>query len=173
VGLLDNLALDRLTPSRLWAEVDPQTRRQAAACLYRPDWDDAASRVEADVAIAAAMRFRAEAVRRLPLDKRADYLSRAVRPDDSLAGGLLRALHLVERSRMLGTFLDGLGIPQHDGVIDGDAEIDAPEPEALASTIGQLRAAYPANDVDLYLATLLALDDEFWAGLADQLRVRG
>ena len=68
VGLLDNLALDRLTPSRLWAEMDPQTRRQAASCLYRSDWDDAAGRIEADAAIASAMRFRAEAVRRLPLD---------------------------------------------------------------------------------------------------------
>ena len=101
----------------LWAEMDVETRRLAARCLYASDWDDVAARAEADAAIATALRFRAAAVRRLPLPKRVEYLTRVVRLDDSLATGLLRALHLSERRRMLGAFLDTLGIPQNDGVI--------------------------------------------------------
>jgi hypothetical protein len=166
----DNLSLDSLTPSRLWTEIDADTRSLAARCLYDPDWDDAGGRAEADMAIAGALRFRHAAVRRLPLDKRVDYLTRAVHPDDSLATSLLRALHLSRRREMLGTFLDALGIPQQDGMIDTDEKLDPPPSEALLAAAGTLRERYPADHVDLYLVTLLTMDADFWAGLADVVR---
>ena len=152
---------------RLWAALDAGTRRLAAACLYRPDWDEQGSRAEADAAIASALRFRSTAVRRLPVEKRVDYLTRAVRPDDSLAGALLLALHLNERRGMLGAFLDRIGIPQQNGVIDSDAAPDAPDGETLAAAAEVLRRSYPAPHIELYLASLLALDPVFWNGLAD------
>jgi hypothetical protein len=168
----DSLPLDRLTPSRLWSEIDAETRHLAARCLYDPGWDDAGSRAEADEAIATALRFRPAAVRRLPVDKRVDYVARAVRPDDSLATALLRALHLIRRSEMLGAFLDELGIPQQGGVIDADEQLDRPDRETLTAATAVLRESYPSKDVDLYLAALLSMDSEFWSGLVEAVRPR-
>jgi hypothetical protein len=168
--LLQDLPLERLTPARLWGAMDLETRRLAVRCLYDPAWDDASSRAEADAAIATALRFRHAAVRRLPVDRRVDYLCRAVRPDNSLATALLRALHVGARSGMLSDFLETLGIPQEGGVIDTDRELDPPERAALATAAGSLHASYPASDVDLYLATLLSMDPDFWAGLTDVVR---
>jgi hypothetical protein len=102
----------------------------------------------------------------LPVDKRVDYLIRAAHPDDSLATALLRALHLSQRSEMLGVFLDELGIPQQGGVIDTDEELDAPGGEQLVAAVGALRGSYPADEVDLYLAALLSMEPDFWSGLA-------
>jgi hypothetical protein len=165
MSLLHDLPLNRLTPSRLWGAIDAETRRLAARCLYDPDRDDVGGRAEADAAIASALRFRAAAVRRLPVAKRVAYLIRAAQPDDSLATALLRALHLSQRSEMLGVFLDELGIPQQGGVIDTDEELDAPGGEELVAAVGALRGSYPAEEVDLYLAALLFMEPDFWSGL--------
>lgn len=168
--LLLDLPLDRLTPSRLWGAIDAETRRLAARCLYDPDRDDPGGRAKADAAIASALHFRPAAVRRLPVDKRVDYLARAVHPDDSLATTLLRALHLPRRSEMLGVFLDALGIPQQGGVIDTDDELDAPSGEELVAAVGALRDSFPAEEVDVYLATLLSMEPEFWGSLVEVVR---
>jgi len=170
MSLLHDLPLNRLTPSRLWGAIDVETRRLAARCLYDPEQNDASGRAEADAAIVSALRFRATAVRRLPVDKRIDYLTRAVHPDDSLATALLRALHLSRRSEMLAAFLEKLGIPQQGGVIDTDDELDAPGGDELVAAVGVLRDAYPAEEVDLYLAALLSMEPDFWSGLVEIVR---
>ena len=147
--LVETAALDRLSPARLWALLDAETRRAAVRALYASEWDDDASRLEADLAIAATLRFRPIAVRKLPVAKRIDHLCRAVRPGESLSTSLLRALHLVERRAMLAAFLDALGIPQRDGLITDDA--DPPAPTAAAgrrwptSASSTPRAAPPSS----------------------------
>jgi hypothetical protein len=168
--LLQELPPDRLTPSRLWGAMDTETRGLAARCLYDAEWNDAASRAEADAAIASAMRFRRETVRRLPVEKRIAYLTRIARPDDSLATALLHALHLGARAAMLVDFLDALGIPHEEGAIDTERDFDRPDAAALAEAADALRDRYSAADVDLYLTALLSLDPDFWGGLVDVLR---
>jgi len=171
--LLQSIPLDKLTPARLWTEVDADTRLLAASCLYRPEWDDAGAKAEADAAIATALRFRPTAVRRLPVDKRAGYLARAVRPSESLSAALLRALHLTERSAMLEAFLDKIGIAQDGGVIDSEDDLDAPDAASIRVATAELRESYPQADVDLYLASLLAMDPDFWNGIAELDRPTG
>lgn len=94
MSVLAQLPLDRLTPARLWAALDADTRLLAARALYRHDWGDAPTRREADLALAAGMRFRDAMVRQLPVDKRAAYLARNVAAGDNLSASLLLALHL-------------------------------------------------------------------------------
>jgi hypothetical protein len=171
--LLRSIPLDKLTPARLWAEVDSDTRQLAASCLYRPEWDDTGAKAEADAAIASALRFRPTAVRRLPFDKRVGYLARAVRPTETLAAALLRALHLTERSAMLETFLDKIGIAQAGGVIETEDDVDAPDAASIREAATTLRESYPQADVDLYLASLLAMDPDFWNGIAELDRPAG
>lgn len=168
--LPQDLPLDGLSPAKLWSALDETTRREAAHSLYRGSWDDPAGRHEADSAIAAALRFRPVAVRKLPLERRIDYLLRVVRPDDTLATSLLTALHLDRRRPLLQFFLDRLGIPQEDGMIDPDHDLEPPAPDRLADAVAGLRAEHPGPEADLYLISLLVLDPETWGGLADVLR---
>ncbi len=164
---LHDLSWDNLTPATLWTQVDFQTRRLAARSVYSSEWDDAASRAEANEAIASALRFRKAAVGRLPLEKRIDYLARAVHPDDSLAGTLLRALHLTLRKKMLADFLGALEIPQQHGLIEADEPSDPPNAAKLRAAVTRLSQSYPPADVRLYLASLLAMDPGVWGDLAE------
>ena len=165
----DDPPLEGLSPSGIWSALDDATRRDAVHSLYRGTWDDPAGRHEADAAIAAAVRFRPQAIRKLPLEKRIGYLVRAVRPDDSLATSLLLALHLDRRRPLLGRFLDRLGIPQEDGMIDPDYDVEPPDVDRLREAAAGLREEFPAAEVDLYLRSLLAMEPETWSGLAELL----
>ena len=172
-ALLPTLPLDELTPSRLWSHLPPALRLLAARALYAHDWGDAPTRREADVAIARALRARETAIRKMPHEKRVDYLARAVRPSDSLASSLLTALHLEQRRPLLSAFLDGLEIPHTDGLIHDDHDLAAPRGESLRRAVEALFRAHPHDEVETYLATLLALDPENWAGLQPLLAERG
>lgn len=167
MGLLERVPCDELIPARIWAELDAESRRLAAVALYRGERADGASRREADRAIAAAMRFRESAVQKLSADRRVSYLLQAVRPDDSLASSLLLALHLEHRRDLLQAFLNDLGIANDRGMIEG--EFEPPPAERLAPAIEAARDRFPAADVELYLACLLALDADHWSGLRESL----
>jgi len=171
VGLLERLPLDELEPAMLWAELDDETRRAAAESLYHGARDGGAGRADADRAVAAALRFRPVAVRRLPLGRRVDYLLRAVRADDAMATSLLLALHLERRAPMLEAFLDRLGIPQQAGAIDDDHDLQPPSAESLAAALDALDS-FAREEVEVYLASLIALDHATWGGLIPILRGR-
>jgi hypothetical protein len=164
--LLSGIPLEKLTPSRIWAELDPETKALAAQALYSRS-EEAGNREEANRAIASALRFRVQAVRRLPLEKRVRYLARAVHPDDALASSLLTKLHLEHRAEMLGAFLDTLEIPQRDGLIDEQFELQPIDAPKLSAAAGRLRERFPAEEVEVYFATLVAMDPEIWRGLAE------
>lgn len=172
MALLERISLDRLTPVRLWEALDGETRLAAARALYRRDWGEASTRREADLSIAAAMRFRDAAVRQLPVDRRVQYLAKMRIPTDGLASSLLMALHLEERAALLGAFLDALDIPHEGGLIDEDHEVDPPTDEAISAASTALFEGFPAAEVETYLASLVAMDAETWAGVARALESR-
>jgi len=172
MGLLDRLRLDDLAPARVWAELDAHTRRHAAEALYRGPASSEAGRSHADLAIAARLRFREIAVRRLPVDRRVKYLVTQVRPDDSLASSLLLALHLGRRRPLLRNFLTQLGIPHEDGLIRDDHDLRSPESARLAAAAKSAYRDHAEDEVDLYLASLLAMDGDVWGGLLPVLRGR-
>jgi hypothetical protein len=168
--LASRIDLAACAPSQLWATLEPEVRLASARALYTHDWGESPTRREADFAIMSGMRFRETAVRQLSVDKRAHYIARSIRPTDSLAGSLLLALHLEQRRAMLSAFLDALKIPHEDGLIKEDHELKPPSPAALAKAAKSLRDAFPAEDVELYLATLYVLDRVTWAGLVPLLK---
>jgi len=87
-------------------------------------------------------------------------------PGESLAQGLLVALHLAERRPLLGAFLDALGLVHEDGVLDDESD------DGAAVSVEQARRAraalegYPEAQVEVYLNTLWLQDPERWAALA-------
>jgi hypothetical protein len=169
--MFDKTKLRELTPARLWAGLDPETRELAARTVYSDAMDGDTSRMEADTAIATTLRFRPVAVRKLPTDKRVGYLLRAVRVDDSLASTLLLALHLGRRRAMLGAFLDRLGIEHEDGVIQVD-EFETPKAEQFTAAVDAVYEEFPADEAEVYFATLIALEPEAWEGLISVLEAR-
>jgi len=164
MSLLRKLDLRQLSPAGLWTELDADTKRAAAETVYDGSLDDDSSRLEADHAIAVTLRYRPQAVRKLPASKRVGYLLRAVRPDDSLASTLLLVLHLGRRAPMLGVFLDHLGIEHEGGMIRAE-RLDPPPAERLEAAIEALYERFPADQVDLYLAALVAMDPDTWSNV--------
>ena len=78
----------------------------------------------------------------------------------------------------MGRFLDALGIEHENGLIKEDDV--KPDPAKLAPAVAALAREFPADDVRLYLTTLLCQDPETWGGLngiveglRQRLEVRG
>lgn len=165
MSLGSRIDLSQCGPAQLWASLEPEVRLAAARSLYAHDWGEAPTRREADFAIMQGMRFRESAVRQLSADKRASYVARSIRPSDSLAGSMLLALHLEQRRGMLSAFLEALKIPHDSGLIAEDHDMKPPSAAALAKAAKVLRDQFPADEVELYLATLYVLDRVTWAGL--------
>lgn len=165
--LLHDLPLGDLTPARLWPRLDRPTRLLAARALFD---GDRPTRDQADHAIALALRFRDAGVRKLSVDRRIDYLARVVRPDEALASSLLMALHLVCRQELLVSFLNELQIPNQDGLISEEYELAPLGAELLGPAVVSLREHHDSAEVEIYLASLLALDPDVWGGLGQYLQ---
>lgn len=172
MSLLQRVDVARLSPLRLWEALDPETRLSAARALYQRDWGEPGTKREADLTIAAAMRFRDSAVRQLPVERRAQHLAKVRIQTESLASSLLMALHLGDRKAMLEAFLDALGVPHTGGLIEEGHELE-PLSEARAETAAAtLFERFPAGEVEAYLASLVAMDPETWGALTAVLEAR-
>ena len=164
--IISSVGFDGLNPGLLWEALDAETKVEAARGLYSREHGDPAARSEADEALARALRFRLVKIRQLPVEKRIAHLARVPQLDDSLIEALLIALHVARRRPMLVTFLDHLEIPHNDGVIDESYEPVPQDPERLEKAVGRLLEEFPAREVEIYLATLVAMDPDTWGGLS-------
>jgi hypothetical protein len=85
---------------------------------------------------------------------------------EMMAARMLVAYHLAHQRPMMGAFLDALGIAHEAGIIAED-EVKPPTPDALQKAAKAVAASYPAEDVSLYLSTLVWQDPDTWGPLAD------
>ena len=108
----------------------------------------------------------------LPVDKRAKHLASLAQVSDLLAARLLIVYHLEFQRPMMGAFLDALGIPHVEGLIEEETP-KTPTAEALAVAADQLSAAFPTGDVGRYFWTLLWQDPETWGALQDRPELAG
>lgn len=153
-------------PSRLWKDLPPDTRHDAALAFWR---DESSSDVEihhaeAVIAIAKRLKFRPKSVQALPDDRRAKYLAQMADVSDSVATRALVAYHFQMKRPLMSAFLDALGIAHENGLISAES-LPPPEGPALAAAVDRLRAAFPEAEVLLYLRTLAALDADTWVNL--------
>ena len=167
MALLDQIEWDGLTPATLWRQLDAPTREIAARAVYKHS--PGSSKAEADALIANAMRFRPAAIRKLPVEKRVQYLLSRVPVDDGLASTLLMALHLGPRAELLKGFLTALEIPHEEGLIDDRYDLQPQSVESLKQAIAQGYENFDRDHFQLYLAALVALDPETWGAIPDAL----
>ncbi len=157
-------------PSRLWKRL-PAERRMTAAELFWADEESAEQQIEAIAAIAAHMKFRTKTLYGLSPEKKSKYLSTLPNISDSVAARALVTYHLERQRPMMGAFLDSLGIPHENGLINEENAVK-PDPEKFATAAAELVAQYPADDVSLYFSTLISQDPETWGALADSAPVQ-
>jgi hypothetical protein len=154
-------------PSQLWKQLPADRKLEAAAAFWRDD-NATMEQAEAVASIAHRIKFRAQSVLKLPPGKKASYLAGQPGVSELVAARLLVAYHLAHQRPMMGTFLDALGITHEDGLIK-DEDVEAPSEEKLAAAAKAIGAAYPAEDVALYLSTLTWQDPETWGGLRSHI----
>ena len=73
---------------------------------------------------------------------------------------------------MMGEFLDALGVAHEEGLIK-DETVVKPESAKLRAAAGQIAGKYPADEVALYLSTLVSQDPDTWGELADIAETAG
>jgi hypothetical protein len=157
--------LSNFRPSKLWRRM-PMERRIDAAGLFWEDEHSADQQMEAIASIATHMKFRPRSVIGLDPAKRAKYLAQLPTVTDAIAARALVNYHLERQRPMMGAFLDLLGIPHDNGLIN-EEHIAKPDPEKVKQAAKDLAATYPPEDVALYLATLVSQDPETWESLVD------
>lgn len=150
-------------PSQLWKQLSSERRLQAAGAFWG-DGNASVEHAEAIVAIAQRIKFRPKSVISLPVEKKARHLVALSGVSELVAARLLVAYHLAHQRPMMAAFLDALGIAHEDGLIS-DEEMQAPPAERLEHAAKTLGAAFPAEDVALYLSTLMWQDPDTWGGL--------
>jgi hypothetical protein len=116
-----------------------------------------------DGELAKKLKFRPQAIRKLPMEKRAHHARALVlgRRNAELAYELF-GTYLVRKDKALLTdFLDATGVEHEDGMI-ADVAKGRPDETKVRDAIAALDAKYPPEDVTLYLA----LSAEHWPDVA-------
>src|SRR5204863_533734 len=157
--------LSSFRPSKLWRRM-PHEHRIDAAGLFWDDEHSADQQMEAIAAIATHMKFRPRSVVNLPPDKRAKYLAQLPTVTDTIAARALVNYHLERQRPMMGAFLDLLGIAHENGLIS-EENLPKPDADKVTQAAKDLAAQYPADDVSLYLSTLVSQDPETWEPLVE------
>jgi hypothetical protein len=142
-------------------------QRLRAARAFWADEQATDDQLQAVLVIAQQKKFRPKFVLGLDDDRRARHLASVVGLPEALAARALVVYHLAEHREMMGTFLDALGLKHDNGLIEDDAA--KPEADKLGAAVDAIRAKYPAEDVSLYLSTLVCQDPATWGELADMV----
>ncbi len=162
-----------LTPARLWRRMTSEQRLKAARAFWQ-DEEAADDQVQAALLIAQHKKFRAKTVMSLDDERKARHLATLPVLPEAVAARALIIYHLTEQRPMMGTFLDALGIPHEDGIIQQDDV--KPDAEKIGPAAEQISKDFAPADVSLYLNTLLCQDPATWGGLqeiVERLEVRG
>ena len=153
-----------LTPARLWKQMTPDQRTRAAHAFWS-DEEATDDQIQAVLLISQQKKFRPKTVIGLDLDRKSRHLATLTTLPDTLAARALIQYHLAEQRPMMAAFLDALGIAHEDGLIKED-EVK-PDAAKLAPAAADIAKTFPADDVSLYLNTLLCQDPATWGGLKD------
>ncbi len=151
------------TAQRLWKSLSPEERLAAATHFW--------TEPPADVVGAAlgvlvrARHMRPQAARSLAPEAQARILATVFEPGETLAAALLVSLHLGHRRPLLAAFLDALGLPHQDGVLQQEETEPPPLREEEARKAASTLGGFPRPQVATYFNTLWLQDPERWRAL--------
>jgi hypothetical protein len=151
-----------LTPAKLWKRMTADQRLKAARAFWL-DEQATDDQIQAVMVIAQQKKFRPKFVLSLDTERKAKHLSGLLSLPETLAARALVIYHLADQREMMGAFLDALGIAHENGLIQDDGV--KPDPEKILPAVATLKEKFPADDVSLYLQTLVCQDPETWGAL--------
>ena len=161
------MAAPTLTPSRLWKQMTLDQRTRAARAFWEdPEATD--DQLQAALLIAQQKKFRTKTVVGLDVDRKARHFATLGVLPDQLAARALTVYHLAAQRPMMSAFLDALGISHEDGLIK--EEDVKPDADRVGPAAAQIAKQFPADDVRIYLNTLLCQDPETWGALDDTVK---
>ncbi len=161
-------ALESDGPYAVWDLMTDDERGEAAKALWRDADHDARTVVE--TALAKELKFRTHALRKLPVEKLAARLVRmAPEMPDTLLFQFLFYLHMSERRALMVEFLDAVGVPHDDGVLNLPEDAEPPAKDTVEKAGRDLLKAHD-HEALVYLATLRVADKELWEGLEPILK---
>jgi hypothetical protein len=150
-------------PSKLWKDLPVERRLPIADAFWR-DEQGVDQQIEAIVTLARRLNFRTKSVQALSIERRAKHLAQMPDVSDGLATRALIAYHFHAARPLMAAFLDAAGIAHEDGLITAE-DMAPPDRLALAKAAEKIRSEFPADAVDLYLDTLVAIDPDTWGAL--------
>ena len=156
-------AVDDRGAFAVWDLLTEDEQRSAATVTWENAEGDAREALQG--VLAKELKFRIQSVRRLSAEMVAGRLTHLVKdlPEPVLFQFLFH-LHMVERRSLLVEFLDGVGLPHDNGVLDLPEDADNPDPKTVATAASALLEGHDHQAL-VYLATLKVADGTFWAGL--------
>ncbi len=156
-------ALASRGPYAVWDLMTDAEQRAAATALWQEA--DRETRLLLEMTLAKDLKFRAQSVRKLPVERIVGRLARlADDVPENLLFQYLFHFHMVDRRQLLTEFLDGASIPHEDGVLDLPEDFEEPDAEKVGQAARDLIAAH-GHEAVVYVATLKIADGEFWSGL--------
>jgi hypothetical protein len=158
------MTTETLTPARLWKQMTLDQRTRAARAFWS-DEEATDDQVQAAFLIAQQKKFRPKTVIGLDLDRKARHLASLGNLPDQLAARALILYHLAEQRPMMGAFLDALGIAHENGLIQEESV--KPDAAKMPEAVNRISAAFPSEDVRIYLDTLRVQDPETWGSLQE------
>ena len=160
-------AIDARGPLAVWDLMTDDEKKLASAALWANA--DRESRMAIEMALAKEMKFRPQSVRRLSAEQAAPRLARlAEELPEAAFFQFLFHLHMVERRELMVEYLDAVGLPHKEGVLDLPDDAEAPTAEAAAGPARELVAKH-GREALIYLGTLAVADAVFWEGMLDVL----
>lgn len=105
-----------------------------------------------DAEVAKALKFRPQAIRKLPLAKRAEQARKILlrNANAELCYELFGTYLMRGRKELVTGFLDATGVPHEEGMIE---DLDkTPDPEKLGPALAELDGQFEKADVTIYLA---------------------
>ena len=151
------------TSSRLWKRLSREDRQAAASHFFAQPPQEALG--SALAVLIKARHLRPQVARSMAPEEQARALSSVLEVGESLAASLLVALHLGQRRGMLGVFLDAAGLPHEEGLLKEEADAVAFTDDNARAGVRALSAAFPKDQVQVYLNTLWLQDPDRWGPL--------
>lgn len=161
-------ALEINGPYAVWDLMNEEEQELAATSLWKEGDSDARTVVSG--VLAKELKFRPQALRKLPVERLVGRMVRmAPEMPDTLLFQFLFYLHMSERRPLMVEFLDAVGVPHDEGVLQLEDDTPRPSAETVEKAGRDLLKAHD-HEALVYLATLRVADEELWAGLEPVLK---
>ena len=154
---------------KIWKALSPADRAAAVRAATRDKQSHALHKLRS--AVIRSLRMRPVTVQAWSAQQLADASAR-INLDDDVIADLLVTLHLKERVPLLTAFLDAAGVPHTDGATDPETATTDLDPARVAAAADRVLEDFPAEQAQVYFATLIALEGGAWESLRPKLDER-